>query len=50
MLSCRFRVDEKRKNTISHLLCSRCAWGCRSNDSLIVAVDAPFIWFSNPIY
>ena len=25
MLSCRFCVDEKRKNTISHLLCSRCA-------------------------
>ena len=26
MLSCRFRIDEKRKNTISHLLCSRCVY------------------------
>ena len=26
MLSCRFGVDEKRKNDISHLLCSRCAY------------------------
>ena len=24
ILICRFRVDEKRNNTISHLLCSRC--------------------------
>ncbi|WP_209301589.1 hypothetical protein, partial [Anaerobutyricum soehngenii] len=28
-LACSFDVDEKRKNTIPHLLCSRCVYDAR---------------------